>query len=599
MTRNARLFDQVLDDLRREADSVSDKDVATEALAKLSQGKHGWQDLSMFWPPRLVAAMEEGHLTPFLGAGVSIAAGIASWAELLRSHLRLTKAYIEDKDLENDPLTMAEIASQRSGAAFIQATLRDLTARAARPTTSHLVLASLRCQIYVTTNYDTLLEKAWVKVSNGGQMRVVVNDADLLAIGPSWVDYNDPNQPLLFKIHGCIERNGEQLILTRHDYRHHYRANKRFFDAVRQILQSRHILFAGFSHRDPEVTRLVEDAIYEYERERDQATTPSRPNFYSLQFDMLEHTPEIFAAKGLVALRPPFYPAAAHGKALSLCVALGELAHAQQAQSYAQVAIDGDLHSLASKLSEQIEQAFEKMNTRMNDLLAALASGSGLDCCRQLMEGIGPLASQGVYLLDQQGRVCECSVPAGLSREDRMKHMPTFFDRPYFRIAKSFREPYVSDSFESKFNAHATIALCIPLLEGLTFKGLVFSAAQVGPWVWPINAATEQWSKGRSMILIDSNGIALLPPNNEVALKNGNLLISTEDPAVNLGYRYKDLFALSRRDSLVKHLVENIVPLSQDDDVFEISSDFEYYSVVTEIPKTRWKLAIAQPVEKT
>ena len=49
-------------------------------------------------------------------------------ADLLRSHLRLSKAYIEDKDLENDPLTMAEIASQRSGAAFIQATLRDLTA---------------------------------------------------------------------------------------------------------------------------------------------------------------------------------------------------------------------------------------------------------------------------------------------------------------------------------------------------------------------------------------------------------------------------------------------------------------------------------------
>ena len=49
-------------------------------------------------------------------------------------------------------------------------------------------------------------------------------------------------------------------------------------------LGSRHTLFLGFSHRDPEVSRIIEDVIFTAENKRPPSTIPG---FYSLQFDIL------------------------------------------------------------------------------------------------------------------------------------------------------------------------------------------------------------------------------------------------------------------------------------------------------------------------
>ncbi len=601
---NPQLFDMLVSSLQGAGGAVSDAPVLTETLDRLQkQPKKSWRDFSMFWPPRLVKALGEDKLIPFVGAGLSLGAGVPAWTELLRDHLKLTKTYVEDEDLRHDPLTMAEIASQRLGTAAVQGRLRELTGQVRDPTTSHLVIASLSCPIYITTNYDTLLETAWRQVTGGSKMRVVVNDADLAGLGIPWNAYSNPDEPLLFKIHGCIDRNDEHLILTRHDYRHHYRANRRFFDAVREILQKRHVLFAGFSHRDPEATRLVEDAIYDYEQRRTQLPAgqfPSeRPHFYSLQFDMLEHTPEIFAARGLVALRPPFLAVtSAHGKSVSLSVVMSELALAHQSQFYSQIAIDDDLLLLASGLAEHLADALRKLEAHAADALHAVVSASYGTCCDPILPDVGAIATQGVYLVDARGTVKDCAVPTGLNRNERMALIPTFFDRPYFRIAKSFRESFVSDSFQSVFNRNATVALCVPLLEGVRFRGLLFAAAQVGAWMWPVDQAQAQWGRGRSVLLVDSNGIALFPPNQEIPVREGRLRIQSEDPTANRGYHYEEILALSRRDALIKHLAERIVPLSQDDDVYELGGDFQCYSVVTEIPKTHWKLAISQPFLK-
>lgn len=601
--RPPKLFDFLLDKLSNAKADVSDRPVLDEALNRLRQTKTEWRDFSMFWPPRLVNALTDARLVPFVGAGLSIGAGAPSWAELLREHLKLTKNYVDDEDLKQDPLTLAEIASQRLGTSAVQATLRELTGRVRSPTTSHLALVALHSQVYITTNYDSLIEEAWKLVSGGGRMRVIVNDSDLVALGVGWESYNNLDEPLLFKIHGSIDRNDEQLILTRHDYRHHYRANTQFFDAIREILQKRHVLFAGFSHRDPEVTRLVDDAIYEFEHQREVSGTgrlpDDRPHFYSLQLDMLEHTPEIFAARGLVALRPPFVASTfALGRSISLSVALGELANVQQSGLHLQNAIDGELVQLANDSGDQLQSALGRLQAHSGTALAAISSGT-VGVCSQALLGIGPIANQGVYLVDQSGTVMDLAVPAGLDAKARLARLPSFSSRPYFRIAKSFRQAFVSDSFKSAFNGNSTVALCVPLLEGVRFRGLLFAATQIGAWDWPVEQARPHWAKKRLVLLVDSNGRALFPPNQEIVVKDGILSVAGETPAANRGYHYDELFSLSRRDALIKHIVENIVPLSQDDDVCEFGSDFECYSVVTEIPRTRWKLAIVQPFVKT
>jgi hypothetical protein len=59
------------------------------------------------------------------------------------------------------------------------------------------------------------------------------------------------------------------------------------------------------------------------------------------------------------------------------------------------------------------------------------------------------------------------------------------------------------------------------------------------------------------------------------------------------------LLTLSRRDRLVDHLANNIVPLAQDDDLVSLGPELRQYSVVTEIQNTAWKLALSRAMIKT
>lgn len=160
-----------------------------------------------------------------------------------------------------------------------------------------------------------------------------------------------------------------------------------------------------------------------------------------------------------------------------------------------------------------------------------------------------------------------------------------FNERPYFRQAKTFRKPFISDSFKSVYNNNSTFTICLPLLENNIFKGLLFSACQIGNWQMPISEADKFWNnhKNSSFILLDSNGNCLLPPNNEFDLTND-------------GFDFDSLHLLSKRDKIISRIIENVLPIDKDDDVISLTSNIKYYSLITEIKNTRWKIGIASPI---
>lgn len=127
--------------------------------------------------------------------------------------------------------------------------------------------------------------------------------------------------------------------------------------------------------------------------------------------------------------------------------------------------------------------------------------------------------------------------------------------------------------------------------------GLLFAAAQIGVWKLPLNLKQNLLQKNReaSFVLVDSNGVVLLPPNNELSVAEPFNLPKGERPNDNLGFDYYALHRLSRRDQLISRVWKNIVPLAQDDDV-QIFSDLKMYSVVSEVQPTRWKLALSIPM---
>jgi hypothetical protein len=150
---------------------------------------------------------------------------------------------------------------------------------------------------------------------------------------------------------------------------------------------------------------------------------------------------------------------------------------------------------------------------------------------------------------------------------------------------------FISDLYQSKFNELATFSVCLPIIYENVFKGLLFSACQIGQWQEPVSQAVDIFNKKRSVILVDSNGVCLFPPNKEFSYE-------TEDykSEKRTGYLYDDLLVLSRRDRLVNRIMENLVPLGKDDDVLSLSGDIKYYSLVREMSITRWKLTISSTI---
>lgn len=159
-----------------------------------------------------------------------------------------------------------------------------------------------------------------------------------------------------------------------------------------------------------------------------------------------------------------------------------------------------------------------------------------------------------------------------------------------------YREPFVASTLESVFNGNATAFLCVPILDPESiYRGLVFSAFQVGAWKTPLEIRDElrgDWGERLSFVLIDSDGVLLLPPNDEFEPIGAR--VDEEDPGDNVGFGFEALLRLSRRDKLVERVWNNIVPLARDDDVLRLG-DVEMYSVVADVPRTRWKLALSVP----
>lgn len=571
----------------------------TKDLQPIEKDNEAWRKLSMLWPPRLVNAYQNRRLIPFFGSGVSVAAGLPSWNSLLVDSFGLSPEFLDDKELANDPLTLAELAAQHVGADNLQNILHTRYDAGTSPTTTHALLCSLRCPIYITSNYDVLFEEAWRKI-NSTELHVVTNDLWVDGLPLSLDNFRDSlDHALLIKIHGSADRRDEQLVLTRRDYRHHYRSNAKLFDMLRHLLAEGHVLFLGFSHRDPEVSRLVEDAIFRYEKNQlKKHTALKRPHFYSLQFNMMAHTPEVHAARGLVALRPPVLKRTAKdSRSTALSLSLAELVMAGDRDTHRRIRLDDELTQYADRVGRPLTSALAVLEKFDSNALAKLSDPTlSIDWMGDILKKLGKRASQGVWLLNDVGQIVAFRVPKGQNATAR-RSKKSLSERPYFRQAKTYRKPFVSDTAKSVFNEHSTFFICCPLMRCKVFAGLLFSACQTGSWQVPGNLAKTCWKDGLLFVLIDSNGVALVPPKDEFRpCGNTGPQGANEAKIANVGYPYDDLLSLSRRDFLVSQVARNIVPVSQDDDIATVSSDLRIYSAITEVKNTGWKLCLARSI---
>ncbi len=210
----------------------------------------------------LGAHAARGDLALFFGAGVSIAAGLPSWSQLLTD-------LVAKLDLDGDVRERIRELGPLEQAELIQVALADRSARArsdaqkalggrvasiikaasARPSLAHALLASMRVREAATTNYDRLYEQA-VTAAYGP------SDGRRDAIDRLPWDRTSTGRPWLLKMHGDVE-HPDSIVLSRSSFVHYDNRWKPVGSLVQSLMMTKHLLVVGASMTDDNLLRFA------------------------------------------------------------------------------------------------------------------------------------------------------------------------------------------------------------------------------------------------------------------------------------------------------------------------------------------------------
>ncbi len=223
-------------------------DIAEDAAPKSATGRE---------PPyqTIRAALEGGRAIPFLGAGASLADRPegAAWTEqaafpprgselsaLLAEEANFQDVSTDPRDRE-DLLKAAAYFEQQSGRDELRLRLHHLLSRPFPPGRLHRYLASLKAlRLIVTTNYDTLIERAFAAAGEPFDLVVQPKESDETGSSVLWrrageseakcVLFDDLERTpidlqttrVIYKMHGSVDDSAQgehdNFIVTEDDY---------------------------------------------------------------------------------------------------------------------------------------------------------------------------------------------------------------------------------------------------------------------------------------------------------------------------------------------------------------------------------------------
>ena len=213
-------------------------------------------------PQELIDSFNKGRCAIFIGAGLSIAAGLPSWRSLIEELITLAKekANLSSKRINN----LRSLLSKESKFLLLAEELREVLPNEInkyiierfedsniKPTNTHLKLMRLPYRFLITTNYDSLLEKAFVQVKKEDYTSFTYED-------PASINYAiHTGKEFILKAHGDAKKAPQNIIFTEKDYRKILYRERGYQSILEVIFSTFNVLFLGVSFNDPEINLLL------------------------------------------------------------------------------------------------------------------------------------------------------------------------------------------------------------------------------------------------------------------------------------------------------------------------------------------------------
>ena len=212
-------------------------------------------------PKSLIDAIKEQRTILFLGAGASLSAIHPDGNRIPQGdELRdiICDKFLNSA-LKNKPLNLVSgIAINEVGWIQFQDYIRDLFL-SFEPANSHYLIPKFRWRSIATTNFDLIIEKAYIKSNKPLQNLVkTVKDGDKFDNRLHQVT----NPVGLYKLHGCIDHHNDSdipFILSNQQFSSYEINRTRFYDRLRDLAHENPVLFVGYSISDPHIQKMLFD----------------------------------------------------------------------------------------------------------------------------------------------------------------------------------------------------------------------------------------------------------------------------------------------------------------------------------------------------
>lgn len=243
-------------------------------------------------PDHLINQIKEGRAVLFLGAGASACAlddngkNPPTTSQLAAM---LSQKFLGGK-YDDHPLgEVGDLSISESNLFDVQGYICDIF-HPFKPSKAHSLMSTFRWKGIATTNYDQLIEKAYLGNRNAFQKPVAfIENGDLVE------DKMRDNRSLpLLKLHGCSSKINNKdcpLILSNDHYIQYRRGRDRIFLHFREWASNHPIIFIGSGMQDSDIREIIGELSELGEgRQRSYAITPTSDDIQRRFWDLKKIT---------------------------------------------------------------------------------------------------------------------------------------------------------------------------------------------------------------------------------------------------------------------------------------------------------------------